>query len=75
MNIRCTSDLRTDTQDIAPHQADRLNAVVSLTKELNAAIARAADAGLTIEVTRDCRHHTPQRAWGDQLALAVEKTH
>lgn len=67
------SSTKQDPCALDRHQEDSLNAVVSLTKELNAAIASAVEAGLTIEVTRDSRHHTTQRSWGDQLGLAIQK--
>jgi hypothetical protein len=57
---------------LAPNQQDCLEAVMAQAKALNAAIAKAVDAGLIIEVGRASRYHTEQANWGDQIAPMVQ---
>jgi hypothetical protein len=57
---------------LAPEQESSMQAVLAQAKALNAAIARAVDAGLIIEVGRACRYHTEQAAWGDQITAVVQ---
>jgi hypothetical protein len=71
MTLSRTPITRSTELDLDRHQEAGLNAVRALTEQLNSAIARAVEMGVTIEVTRSSRHHTAQCSWGDQIALAV----
>ena len=57
---------------LAGDQEEAFTAVIAQAKALNDAIARAVDAGLTIEVGRARRYHTPQAMWGDQIAPVIQ---
>lgn len=49
-------------------QQAALATVVEMTEALNAAVAKAVETGLVVEVSRTCRYHNGRSAWGDQLA-------
>jgi hypothetical protein len=57
---------------LARDQEAALRAVETQAKVLNAAIARAVDAGLIVEVSRASRYHNAQATWGDQIAPVVQ---
>ncbi|MBL8628186.1 MAG: hypothetical protein JNM81_01060 [Rhodospirillaceae bacterium] len=42
---------------------------------MNDAVKRAVDSGLTVEITRASRHHSPQSCWGDQMIPKIVATH
>ncbi len=58
--------------DLAQAQQICLNAVMAQAKLLNAAIARAVDSGLIVEVGRASRYHTDAAAWGDQITAQAQ---
>jgi hypothetical protein len=54
--------------------ATQAEAVATLREQItkmNIAVRRAVDAGLTIELTRSSRHHSPQCVWGDQMIAKI----
>jgi len=66
------STLSTPDAGFSADQSACLDAVVAQTEALNAAIARAVDAGLIVEVVRSRRYHTAASTWGDQISPRVE---
>jgi hypothetical protein len=54
-------------------QAAAMTKVAQMIGHLNAAVAAAVDAGLTVELMRASRHHSDARAWGDQLKPMVAR--
>lgn len=61
------------TRDLDARQLAAFAALKEQATKLNAAVTRAVDAGLIVEVTRASRHHSPECAWGDQITPRVTK--
>ena len=57
--------------EIGGDQEAAVRAVEAQAKALNAAIARAVDAGLIVEVGRASRYHNARAVWGDQIAPVI----
>jgi hypothetical protein len=66
-------DLAPDAMRLSRLQQARLDAVAEGLARLNAAIAEAVEAGLSIELQRAARHHCGSGHWGDLMMPVVVK--
>lgn len=61
-----SSDMNEDQQALIRNVANDLH-------RLNASVARAVDAGVSVELMRSARHHGGEGAWGDLLTPIIIK--
>ncbi len=59
------------TQTLDPQQTAAVDELRTQITRMNDAVKRAVDSGLTIEITRASRHHSPQYCWGDQMSPKI----
>ena len=48
-----------------------LNHIAEALHQVNAAIRRAVDAGLSVEMVRTARYHDGKGHWGDEMTPAI----
>ncbi len=63
--------MTTMTQSLDPQQIAAVDELRAQIARMNDAVKRAVDSGLTIEITRASRHHSPQYCWGDQMSPKI----
>jgi hypothetical protein len=54
-------------------QMDRIEAVAQRLEELNEAVRKAVDSGLSVELHRAERHHCGAGCWGDVMKPVIVK--
>jgi len=59
------------TLPLPPQGQEALRRVAEEAERLNNAIAKAVEAGVTVELRRHHRHHDGRGAWGDQMIPAI----
>lgn len=61
------------SSDMSDDQRTAIRVVANELHRLNAAVMKAVDAGLSVELQRTARHHSDGGYWGDLLVPIVVK--
>lgn len=59
------------SREMSEEQQTAIRSLANDLHRLNASVARAVEAGLTVELQRTARHHSGAGNWGDLLVPVV----